>query len=168
MRAAACSRASSRIWRSSRARSIVTGRSPAESTATICARTLVSSLIAPSWARIGISHVEALIRAFEQRMDTLVTHPLFGYRINYRQVLEVQTRLLARFVTGDGALATASTRGASSHATFALSTSSGSASTTGPGRPEIARRHSRATYSGMRSGRSIGAAHFATGPNIWR
>ncbi len=42
-----------------------------------------------------------LIRAYEQRMDTLVTHPLFGYRVSYRRVLEIQTRLLARAVTGE-------------------------------------------------------------------
>ena len=33
-------------------------------------------------------------------MDTLVTHPLFGYRVSYRRVLEIQTRLLARVVRG--------------------------------------------------------------------
>jgi CRISPR-associated protein Cas1 len=40
-------------------------------------------------------------RAYEQRMDTLVTHPLFGYRVNYRRLLEIQTRLLARVLTGE-------------------------------------------------------------------
>ncbi|MEW5981358.1 MAG: CRISPR-associated endonuclease Cas1 [Acidobacteriota bacterium] len=44
---------------------------------------------------------KGFIRAYEQRMDTLVTHPLFGYRANYRRVLEIQARLLARFVTGE-------------------------------------------------------------------
>lgn len=44
---------------------------------------------------------KGLIRAYEQRMDTLVTHPLFGYRVNYRRVLEIQARLLARFITGE-------------------------------------------------------------------
>ncbi len=39
--------------------------------------------------------------AYEQRMDTLVTHPRFGYRVSYRRVLEVQTRLLARVLTGE-------------------------------------------------------------------
>jgi len=43
----------------------------------------------------------ALIRAYEQRIDTLVTHPLFGYRVSYRRVLEIQARLLARVVTGE-------------------------------------------------------------------
>jgi CRISPR-associated protein Cas1 len=41
------------------------------------------------------------LHAYEQRMDTLVTHPLFGYRVSYRRVLEIQVRLLARVVTGE-------------------------------------------------------------------
>ncbi len=40
-------------------------------------------------------------RAYEQRMDSLVTHPLFGYRVSYRRVLEIQARLLARVLTGE-------------------------------------------------------------------
>lgn len=44
---------------------------------------------------------KAFIRAFEQRMDGLVTHPLFGYRVSYRRVLEIQARLLARVVSGE-------------------------------------------------------------------
>ncbi|MBA3638093.1 MAG: CRISPR-associated endonuclease Cas1 [Acidobacteria bacterium] len=44
---------------------------------------------------------KALLRAYEQRMDNLVTHPLFGYRVSYRRVLELQARLLARVVTGE-------------------------------------------------------------------
>jgi CRISPR-associated protein Cas1 len=44
---------------------------------------------------------KAFFRAYEQRMDTLVTHPLFGYRVNYRRVLEIQARLLARVHTGE-------------------------------------------------------------------
>ncbi|MBI3466785.1 MAG: CRISPR-associated endonuclease Cas1, partial [Planctomycetes bacterium] len=43
----------------------------------------------------------AFFRAYEQRVDTLVTHPLFGYRVNYRRVLEIQARLLARVLTGE-------------------------------------------------------------------
>lgn len=42
---------------------------------------------------------KAFFRSYEQRMDTLVTHPLFGYRVNYRRILEIQTRLLARLLT---------------------------------------------------------------------
>lgn len=39
--------------------------------------------------------------AFESRMDSLVTHPLFGYRVSYRRMLEIQTRLLARMLCGE-------------------------------------------------------------------
>lgn len=39
--------------------------------------------------------------AFESRMDSLVTHPMFGYRVSYRRMLEIQTRLLARMLCGE-------------------------------------------------------------------
>ena len=44
---------------------------------------------------------KALFKAYEQRMDQLVTHPLFDYRVSYRRLLEIQTRLLARVVAGE-------------------------------------------------------------------
>jgi CRISPR-associated protein Cas1 len=44
---------------------------------------------------------KGFLRAYERRMDAPVTHPLFGYRVNYRRVLEIQTRLLARLRTGE-------------------------------------------------------------------
>lgn len=44
---------------------------------------------------------KAMFRAYEQRMDQLVTHPLFDYRVSYRRLLEIQTRLLARVVSGE-------------------------------------------------------------------
>ncbi|HEU4583749.1 MAG TPA: CRISPR-associated endonuclease Cas1 [Polyangiaceae bacterium] len=42
-----------------------------------------------------------LILAFERRMDQLVTHPVFDYRISYRRVLDVQARLLSRVLLGE-------------------------------------------------------------------
>lgn len=42
-----------------------------------------------------------LIQAFERRMDQLVIHPIFDYRISYRRVLEVQARLLSRLLLGE-------------------------------------------------------------------
>jgi CRISPR-associated protein Cas1 len=39
-----------------------------------------------------------LFRAYELRMDTLVTHPLFNYRVSYRRLLEIQARLLAKLI----------------------------------------------------------------------
>jgi CRISPR-associated protein Cas1 len=41
------------------------------------------------------------LSAYERRMDTLITHPLFGYKISYRRVLEVQCRLLGRTLSGE-------------------------------------------------------------------
>jgi CRISPR-associated protein Cas1 len=37
---------------------------------------------------------KGFFRAYELRMDTLVTHPLFEYRVSYRRLLEIQARLL--------------------------------------------------------------------------
>jgi len=42
-----------------------------------------------------------VIQAMERRMDQLVTHQLFDYRLSYRRVLELQARLLSRFILGE-------------------------------------------------------------------
>lgn len=44
---------------------------------------------------------KSVIRGYERRMDELVTHPKFGYQVNYRRVLEIQTRLLGRALAGE-------------------------------------------------------------------
>lgn len=44
---------------------------------------------------------KGFFRAYEQRMDQLVTHPLFGYRVSYRRLLEIQVRLLARVLMSE-------------------------------------------------------------------
>jgi CRISPR-associated protein Cas1 len=44
---------------------------------------------------------KAFFRAYELRMDTLVTHPLFEYRVSYRRLLEIQARLLGRLLEGE-------------------------------------------------------------------
>jgi CRISPR-associated protein Cas1 len=41
------------------------------------------------------------IGAFERRMNHEVTHPIFKYKISYRRLLEVQARLLIRFLAGE-------------------------------------------------------------------
>ncbi len=41
------------------------------------------------------------IAGFDRRMEQEVTHPIFGYRISYRRLFEVQARLLARFLAGE-------------------------------------------------------------------
>jgi CRISPR-associated protein Cas1 len=42
-----------------------------------------------------------MISAYERRLSTEVRHPIFGYSVSYRRVLEVQARLLARCVAGE-------------------------------------------------------------------
>jgi CRISPR-associated endonuclease Cas1 len=41
------------------------------------------------------------IGTFERRMSHEITHPLFGYKINYRRLLELQARLLGRHLLGE-------------------------------------------------------------------
>ncbi len=43
----------------------------------------------------------AFFLAYERRMAHLVQHPLFGYRVSYRRLLEVQARLLGRYLSGE-------------------------------------------------------------------
>ncbi len=43
----------------------------------------------------------AIIATFERRLDQEITHPVFGYRIAYRRLFEVQARLLGRFLAGE-------------------------------------------------------------------
>ena len=40
-------------------------------------------------------------QCFEQRMNSLVTHPLFDYKVSYRRAVELQFRILARVLTGE-------------------------------------------------------------------
>lgn len=42
-----------------------------------------------------------VIEAYERRMQTEIAHPIFEYKINYRRVLEVQSRLLSRVLSGE-------------------------------------------------------------------
>jgi CRISPR-associated protein Cas1 len=41
------------------------------------------------------------IEAYERRLSQEITHPVFGYRISYRRVFEVQARLLGRYLAGE-------------------------------------------------------------------
>lgn len=40
-------------------------------------------------------------QTYEQRMNSLITHPLFDYKVSYRRALELQARLLAKALTGE-------------------------------------------------------------------
>ena len=39
-------------------------------------------------------------QAYEQRKATVVTHPIYGYKMSYSRMLEVQARMLAAYVRG--------------------------------------------------------------------
>jgi CRISPR-associated protein Cas1 len=41
------------------------------------------------------------IAAIQRRLEPEMTHPLFGYRLSYRRLLEVQARLLGRYLQGE-------------------------------------------------------------------
>jgi CRISPR-associated protein Cas1 len=41
------------------------------------------------------------IETYERRMGQEITHPVFGYQISYRRVLEVQARLFGRYLLGE-------------------------------------------------------------------
>lgn len=42
-----------------------------------------------------------VLQAYERRLDTVVTHPTFGYKVTYRRVIEVQARMLAAVLLGE-------------------------------------------------------------------
>jgi CRISPR-associated protein Cas1 len=44
---------------------------------------------------------QKLIQAYERRLQQRITHPVFQYKVSYRQTFEVQARLLGRFITGE-------------------------------------------------------------------
>ena len=41
------------------------------------------------------------IMMYEQRMDTLIHHPSFSYQVSYRRMLEIEVRLLGRYLEGE-------------------------------------------------------------------
>ncbi|NLW85250.1 MAG: CRISPR-associated endonuclease Cas1, partial [Planctomycetes bacterium] len=44
---------------------------------------------------------KALIRAYEARLDQLVTHPVFDYRCSWRSIIRLQCRMLGKWLFGD-------------------------------------------------------------------
>lgn len=41
------------------------------------------------------------IATYERRLSQEITHPLFGYKVSYRRLFEMQARLLGRYLLGD-------------------------------------------------------------------
>ena len=44
---------------------------------------------------------KTVFSAWERRLADGVTNPLFGYKVSYRRAVELQVRLLAKFLTGE-------------------------------------------------------------------
>ena len=44
---------------------------------------------------------KAFIRAYDARLDQLITHPIFDYRCSWRVVIRLQARLLSRWLRGE-------------------------------------------------------------------
>ncbi len=44
---------------------------------------------------------KVLFTKFEERLNEEITHPIFGYKATYRHCIELQARLIAKFVTGE-------------------------------------------------------------------
>ena len=40
-------------------------------------------------------------QCYEQRINSLITHPVFDYKVSYRRAIELQFRILARVLTGE-------------------------------------------------------------------
>ena len=50
---------------------------------------------------LGDTGRKRFIGTFERRLDQEITHPVFGYKLSYRRLLELQARLLARHLLGE-------------------------------------------------------------------
>jgi CRISP-associated protein Cas1 len=48
---------------------------------------------------LSVSGRKRFFQMYEQRMSSLITHPLFDYKVSYRRALELQARLLAKALT---------------------------------------------------------------------
>lgn len=44
---------------------------------------------------------KSMLSVYERRIDTEITHPMFGYKVTWRRVIEVQARLLASVLMGE-------------------------------------------------------------------
>ena len=55
----------------------------------------------PAGVTLTAGGKKAVLTGYERRMAAEIIHPIFGYRVSYRRVLEVQSRLLARAISGE-------------------------------------------------------------------
>lgn len=50
---------------------------------------------------LSVSGRKRFFQTYEQRMSSLITHPLFEYKVSYRRALELQARILSKTLTGE-------------------------------------------------------------------
>ena len=50
--------------------------------------------------RMKDSTRRALVKAYERRMETELTHPLFGYKASWRRIVEIQARMILGYLDG--------------------------------------------------------------------
>ena len=50
---------------------------------------------------LGANARRTFISTFERRLGHEIVHPLFGYRVSYRRLMEMQARLLGRHLLGE-------------------------------------------------------------------
>jgi CRISPR-associated protein Cas1 len=43
----------------------------------------------------------AVLAGYERRLDQMVTHPVFGYTVSYRRIIQLQARLLRAVILGE-------------------------------------------------------------------
>ncbi len=41
------------------------------------------------------------LQKFEERMQEVIIHPVFQYKVSYRRCIELQARLLGKYLTGE-------------------------------------------------------------------
>ncbi|OZG65050.1 CRISPR-associated endonuclease Cas1 [Bifidobacterium eulemuris] len=46
---------------------------------------------------------KALVKAYERRMETELTHPMFGYKASWRRIVEIQARMILGYLDGSQA-----------------------------------------------------------------
>jgi len=51
--------------------------------------------------RLSDERRKVFFTQLEERLNEEVTHPIFGYKTSYRRCLELQVRLLGKYLTGE-------------------------------------------------------------------
>ena len=57
--------------------------------------------VRPTGVQLTASGRKSVIRAYERRLRIELRHPVFGYRVSYRRLLELQARLLGAYLLGE-------------------------------------------------------------------